>query len=157
MPTGTDPTATSPHYCRIIHLQGRDRRPAAGGQTEDMRLALVPSKMVTPSLTQGVEERHCLCSQWIYSGLLHPFVNIAGETGQTQIVRCGEPASDFRNNVVHVHAEATILLSCQAIGATLFVPFSAQVTYSKGDRHGNQPGEAPDGEKIACPRRASRR
>ena len=64
----------------------------------------------------------------IDSGLLRSFGGVARETGQAKILLGRGSASGFRDDVVYVHTQATILLCHQTISAALFVPLREQCT-----------------------------
>jgi hypothetical protein len=84
--------------------------------------------MFTPALTQGMEKRDRRSGVRIDSSLLGSFGGVVRETDQAKILLGRGSASGFRDDVVHMHAQATILLRRQTISAALFVPLREQRT-----------------------------
>jgi hypothetical protein len=56
--------------------------------------------MSPPGVTPRIEQRHQYPGEWIKRTNIRPFVPIAAQTGQGQIVRTGLPAVLNRNDVI---------------------------------------------------------
>jgi hypothetical protein len=68
-----------------------------------------------------MKQCHTLPAQWIDSGLLRRFGHVARETRQAGILFGGRPSDRFRNDVVDVHAQATVLLGRQTVDTALSI------------------------------------
>lgn len=98
MPSGTDPTTPRSHHRWVVHMQHPSSGSAVRSQPDDLCLTLVPGKMVTPLLLHGGKSGTVSPVSRIDSSLSCGLGDVARETGQTQVVRCGEPAGDLWNS-----------------------------------------------------------
>jgi hypothetical protein len=103
MPASTDPPTPGAHDGRIVHLQRDHGRPAAGCQTDDLRIALIPGKVVLPTLTQGMKQRHCLSTRRVCASFSRAFVDVTGKTYQAEIISRRRSTGSLGDDMINVH------------------------------------------------------
>ncbi len=83
-----------------IHAKDENRGASCGREPDDADI--VPTKMVTPTLTPGMEERYGAAGLRICSRSACSFAQGTGNAREGQVVESGSSVGRFRKHVIHM-------------------------------------------------------
>ena len=89
MPAYTHPAAPSIHDDRVVHIQGNDRRPAYGGQAQELCPRLIPLEMIRPGLLPRMKQGHGFSGQRILGADSAAFEFVAATAGKAEVLKSG--------------------------------------------------------------------